>query len=519
MRNIHTSVSILIAAIAATACPAYGATDYFISESNEVMLHSDAPEKGVLSQAVAHYSMGLIYEQEGRLDKAIAEYREVIRLDPSALGGYIRLGASLLVSNATQEAISVLNKVKELDPSGAEAPFLLAIAYTKDKQLEKAAQEYASVLSQNPQNLRALSSLADLYVMQEKLEEAAGVYEQLLETEAVGEEPLIRFNLGIIYNKLDRTDDAIKNFEEAVKLNSGYLPAYTALAVLYEIKGDYEKAIKNFEEALKIEPLNRRLSIQLAELYYETGRKDDALHQYNLLKELHPDDADIYAGIASIAMKEKDYAGAEKALDEGMAKPAADAIKLERFKGFLYSVQNRFDDAAKVYTSITERYPEDAQSIFYLGAAYERGGKRAEAIEQFKLCLKLNPDNPEASNYLGYMYAEKGENLDEALSLIQSALKADPDNGAYVDSLGWVYYQKGMLEDALRELERAASIIKDDATVRDHLGDAYYKAGKTDMAVNEWSKAVALDPAQVRTKEKLEKITKERGISDAEPGR
>ena len=69
--------------------------------------------------------------------------------------------------------------------------------------------------------------------------------------------------------------------------------------------------------------------------------------------------------------------------------------------------------------------------------------RRMPGIDEMKKAIALNPKNAQALNYLGYTYAESGQNLDEAESLIKRALTVEPEDGFYVDSLGWVYYQKG----------------------------------------------------------------------------
>jgi tetratricopeptide (TPR) repeat protein len=93
------------------------------------------------------------------------------------------------------------------------------------------------------------------------------------------------------------------------------------------------------------------------------------------------------------------------------------------------------------------------------------------------------------------MWAERGENLAEAEQLILRALEQDPGNGAYADSLGWVYFQQGRHEEALAELQRAASLLESpDPVVLDHLGDAHEKLGQTAEALRHWQKALQLDP-------------------------
>ncbi|MDD5496300.1 MAG: tetratricopeptide repeat protein, partial [Candidatus Omnitrophica bacterium] len=128
------------------------------------------------------------------------------------------------------------------------------------------------------------------------------------------------------------------------------------------------------------------------------------------------------------------------------------------------------------------------------------------AIKEFREAIKLDPKFADAYNYLGYMFAEEGVNLDEAVSLIKKALEYDPANGAYLDSLGWAYFRKGMTDEALVEMEKSVKIEPDDATIRDHMGDVYFKKGLVDKARLEWQRSLDLDPDQENVKEKLEKI-------------
>ena len=481
---------------ATTPDAAHAAKDFLIHEPDEIEFTGSGQKDDAVSKAIAHYAMAIIYEMDGKLEDAVGEFRQAIQLDADAVVIYVRLAAALLVLNRTDEAISVLAQGKQVNPSAPEPPFLLALAYTKQERFAEAAEEYKAILEQNPRNLRAMSSLADILIVQEKLEDAAKVYEQLLTTGEGSDRPLIHFNLGILYSKLNDNTKAIEHFKRTVELDDKYLQGYTALGVLYETEEQYEQAVENLEEAVKIEPLSRNLGRHLADMYHKAGRKKDAVHQYGLLIDLYPDDPNVYIGLASLYTQDDEMDKALEVLDRGLASPAQDKAKLTRFKGFIYSSSRKYEQAIELYLGILESAPSDIQALFYLASAYERSGQRELAIKKFRQCLALDPDNAEVNNYLGYMYAENGEMLDEALAMIKKALGVDPNNGAYIDSLGWAYFQKGMLDEALRELERAAALIDDDPTVRDHLGDVYYKAGETDKAIAEWEKALQMEPEQ-----------------------
>lgn len=150
---------------------------------------------------------------------------------------------------------------------------------------------------------------------------------------------------------------------------------------------------------------------------------------------------------------------------------------------------------------------------FRLGAAYERAGQRGEAVATFQDLLKRAPDSAMTLNYLGYMWAEKGENLAEAERLVQRALALDPGNPAYLDSLGWVYFQMRQYPRAIDELQKAAKLLPADGTVQEHLGDALRAAGKLADARDAYQRALASmhdKDALPGVRKKLEEV--ERGL-------
>ena len=130
--------------------------------------------------------------------------------------------------------------------------------------------------------------------------------------------------------------------------------------------------------------------------------------------------------------------------------------------------------------------------------------------------LELNPNHPDALNYLGYLDAESGVNLIEAKALIERALALDPDNGAYLDSLGWVYYQMGNLDEAITRLVRASELLNTDPTILEHLGDVYFKRRELDRARHSWERALELGADRVVIEEKLHRMQLQ-GVSATTP--
>jgi len=140
-----------------------------------------------------------------------------------------------------------------------------------------------------------------------------------------------------------------------------------------------------------------------------------------------------------------------------------------------YEENEEFNKAEKVLKKAIKIDSENIELHFRLGVVYDKWDKKEAAIESMKMVISLDPHNANALNYVGYIYAELGINLDEAERLIKEALKHSPDDGYITDSLGWVYYKKGRYKDALKLLKKAADLAPDDPTILEHLGDVYLK--------------------------------------------
>ncbi len=176
------------------------------------------------------------------------------------------------------------------------------------------------------------------------------------------------------------------------------------------------------------------------------------------------------------------------------------------YLGTAYFRAKEYDRAAQTLQEGLTLDDKQKDLHFQLGVVFEKQQKFEDAVRQFRQVITLDPKHAEAYNYVGYMYAERGQNLDEAVTMIGKALALEPENGYFIDSLGWAYYQQGRYAEALRELKRAAATAKEDPVIFEHLGDALIKNGFDEDAAAAWEKALQLDPAADGVKKKLEDV-------------
>lgn len=282
--------------------------------------------------------------------------------------------------------------------------------------------------------------------------------------------------MGAMHERLGDTDAAISEYKKAQKADSQNSVIHLDLASLYIKKNDTQKAIEELAIAAKIDPEAVEPHAILAILYSSQNKPDLAASEYE------------------IALK-------------NASKLQPENIGIYRTLGAVYLQQKKYKEAENVYRLIFNLSPNDSEAHFYLANIYEELKNRDAAVLELKKSLELNPDYHEALNYLGYLYVEENQNLDKAEAMIRKALEMQPDNGAYADSLGWLYFKQGKLKEALRELERASSLLED-PVIYDHLGDAYFKTYDVEKAKVSWEKSLNLDPKQDGIKKKIEELNK-----------
>jgi tetratricopeptide (TPR) repeat protein len=257
----------------------------------------------------------------------------------------------------------------------------------------------------------------------------------------------------------------------------------------------------------------------LGELYERQENWSDAIAAYRSIPERSPLARLAAVSIArNLARMDKDDE-AIKLMKKWAAK--GDDVDVLVTLGDLHRSEKQWGPAAEAYAKALSIYPKDRpgrwQIIYARAIALERGGEWSKAEPMFRDVLKLEPNQPDVLNYLGYSWIDRGENLKEALKLIKQAVTLRPDDGYIVDSLGWAYYRLGDYKNAVHYLERAVELKPDDSTINDHLGDAYWKVGRKLEARFQWTHAMTFGPSPEDAKIIKRKLAQGLDGTDAGP--
>ncbi len=136
--------------------------------------------------------------------------------------------------------------------------------------------------------------------------------------------------------------------------------------------------------------------------------------------------------------------------------------------GFIYAVTARYRLAEFEFTRLLEDGYESPKVYAALAYAMHAQQKVAPAIANLEKALRLDPDNANALNSLGYILADNDIRVQQAVELCSRALKRKPTNPAYLDSMGWALFKAGRRSDAKRFLQRAAEIAPENEEIESH---------------------------------------------------
>ena len=157
--------------------------------------------------------------------------------DASELGGIKNFPERKPKFNRSHESEAWFQKGLELEESGAP--------------VEDAVDAYRKVLDLNPGAAGALVNLGTIYYRLHKFEEAEKYY--LAAIEADPEYPLAQFNLGNLYDEQGRFPEAVDFYRRALELNPQYADAHFNLALLCERQGESMKAVHHWKAYLKLD--------------------------------------------------------------------------------------------------------------------------------------------------------------------------------------------------------------------------------------------------------------------------
>ncbi len=443
-----------------------------------------------------------LYRLRNEHEKAEEVLRSLLKQDTDNEAAVEQLTQLLLDEGKSADAVALLEGITTRTPSPALLD-LLGDAYTQTHDLAKAEAVYRKATEQDPSELSHLRGLGQTLLAEEKFADALAVYQKLVDL--MPDDSDVYLRLAQIYRELHQLDHAEENLLKARQYAPGSLEVMYNEAMLYEAQGRYEDAIRVLSDAVTglksqstVLPSRRRslaiLYQQLGQLYKDTQNFQAAVYTYEELGRLgDEEDRRSRMLIMDTYRAAKDLPKALQAGKEALAKYPADP-GLRTSNALLLGENGQTDEAVKILRSQLTKNETDRDIYLNIAQVYERGRRYKEAEEAARTAEAI-PGDPHDNEMvwflLGAIY-ERQKIYDRAEVEFKKALDANPRNAPVLNYYGYMLGDLGIrLDEAEAMVQRALKEEPNSGAYLDTLGWIYYRENKLPEAEATLRKAVA----------------------------
>jgi protein O-mannosyl-transferase len=178
--------------------------------------------------------------------------------------------------------------------------------------------------------------------------------------------------------------------------------------------------------------------------------------------------------------------------------------------GYYYSGKGRMADAMEQYRLSLKIKPDYEDALNNLGYALAGQRKFAEAIPLYEAALRVRPKHAEVHNNLGNALSELGR-IDEAIQHYLIALAQKPEHADAHNNLGIALAMKGKLDEAMEHFHLAVRYKPNYASAHSNLGNALAVQHKLDEAIKEYEESLRLKPDEAQAHNNLGNALMEQG--------
>ena len=508
-----------------------GPSDYdfrraLLEEEASRMLREDA---AIPESSIAHYNFlrGELALSDDKLDAALAYYQVAAKYEKRPAPLLRKRLAHLYVrSGDLEEALSELDLAKSISEDDVEYHQLRAGVLTSLRRIDDAVAVYRRLIDLTaPENEDAYILLASLHAQ----EGNGAAAEQVLD-ELVTQKPnsaLGHYYSARIAESMGPYTRAEQHYRKAIELSPNPRGVELDFARSLGSQKRYEEALAICEKILSGEPSNVPARRLRGQLLLSNNQLDEALKEYEELRNLVADPVETRFKIALIKLERRDFAGAAVELNLILASDAAhptaryylgtayagqkdvanalrafrevkqgDALFVESrmFAAYLLQGEKDLKGATEMLQEALKEKAESVRLRLQLATLYRESGDLPQAIAIMKEVIERDAENDRHHFTLGVFYDEN-DDKDEAVASMRRAVELNGKNASALNYLGYTYAELGTeLEEAERLIVRALDIEPENGYYLDSLGWVYFKMGRYQDAAKELERAVGLVP-------------------------
>lgn len=465
----------------------------------------------LLEQAVAlqpdnfwyRQTLGALYREQKENKKAIAVYEDMSRQFPKRSEILMVL---MDLYNQEKDYVNLIATLDRLEQKEGKSEQLSMEKYRIYHQMgdkEKAFSEIESLAKEYPNDVRYRVMLGDSYMDYDRTDEALKIYQQVLEEDPGN--PMGQISMASYYER-QGLDSLFLQQQEELVLNPR-LGAQGQAEVMRRIVMDSERKGRDSVRILQLfdtlmERTQDDITTHVLYLGYMEHKKMPEEKKVPVLEKIlsiEPDNIAARYTLLMEAVRKDDYAEAVR-ICEPAIQYNPEEMSFYYYLGISYFRVDRKADALEVLRKgvkqVTPESDKKLVSDFYtfIGDLEHEAGRDNLAYEAYDSALVYNPDNVGVLNNYAYFLSQERKNLDKAEEMSYKAIKAEPNNGTYLDTYAWILFEKGRYTEARIYIDEAMKNGGDQsAVIVEHCGDIYFMLGEKERALEFWKKAAGME--------------------------
>jgi tetratricopeptide (TPR) repeat protein len=470
---------------------------------------NSAPSDETLKLAIAEYVqivalepdntenrllLGRLYTVAHDVPHAEEQFKAAQQIDPDSEEVVLSLAQHYSENNELQRAIDLLEALPE-DDQTTKTEYVLGASYEQLKDMKKAIAAYRKAVDIEPENLDAERSLAQALMTEGDTDEALKAFKDVAAGDPQDATAYLR--IAEIERRQGQYDDALATLKKAKALVSDSLEISFNEALIDDSLGKFEDAQAVLETLVAgsehtsgqysdAEKSDRGMFLdRLANVYREENKVPQAIDTYRKLAALGGDDADRgYQGMVDTYRDARDYAKATAVARDAVAKVPDDNTIKQMLAGELADT-GKADEGVALAKSLLNGKPGDRETELALAQIYTRLHRWKEAADELDKAEALT-SKPDDKIYLefvrGALY-ERQKQYDAAEEQFRKILADDPNNSMTLNYLGYMDADRGVkLPEALTMIQKAVQLDPQNYAYLDSLGWAYFRLGQYDKA-------------------------------------
>jgi tetratricopeptide (TPR) repeat protein len=311
----------------------------------------------------AHFQMAVMYRKMESLTDAKAALTEVEKRNPNYPGLALEQGFLMEQTGDVASALYAYKKALSLSPNDAGLKLRVGVASFLAGDFAGAEKNLAEVVEKQPASPEGNFYYGETFRVQKRTAEAVGFLKKACELSR--DNSLYHLRLGMALDEIRETEQAKKELETAIQLDSKNAEAYIEIGRIKLRRGAVRDAVANLEKGLTLDPSISRGYLAAAEAYEQLSDISSALKYYRKASTVEPNNPEVFyrLGLAELQINGK-------------------AVSLDAFDRAV-SQSEKLDPKPEWYY----------EALFRRGSAERARGLRAQAIASFKLYLKEAPEN------------------------------------------------------------------------------------------------------------------------------